>query len=310
MSSTSAVRYSARRLIPSRHSSQVTSRAQGLSSLAEQTVSGSRKTGYIAMAISGQISGIPDSHSAGSSAPGQRVPTRTATCSALLSSPVSLATRAAPAVLHSSQVTCAELTARREARVAKASMLRLLTSSKVTSLSMLAFATLASLLAVSSAQVTCDECKTAGAAMVARLTSEESIAEQVAVLVGTLCPGAQDPAGCEAGIPAAWPEIAMAMYPVFLEPETVCSANDDSPCAREITCELCLDGIGRLEAYLTAQEVDIIAFLQGEAFCGNHPEVETCPEDVDGLIRAAVPILGAAFVEAGTEICQDIAGVC
>merc|ERR1712112_744686 len=90
------------------------------------------------------------------------------------------------------------------------------TSSKVTSLSMLAFATLASLLAVSSAQVTCDECKTAGAAMVARLTGEESIAEQVAVLVGTLCPGAEDPAGCEAGIPTAWPEIATAMYPVFL----------------------------------------------------------------------------------------------
>merc|ERR1739849_25133 len=156
------------------------------------------------------------------------------------------------------------------------------TSSKVTSLSMLAFATLASLLAVSSAQVTCDECKTAGAAMVARLTGEESIAEQVAVLVGTLCPGAQDPAGCEAGIPAAWPEIAMAMYPVFLEPETVCSANDDSPCAREITCELCLDGIGRLEAYLTAQEEDIIAFLQGEAFCGNHPEVETCQKMLMG----------------------------
>merc|ERR1711937_868439 len=175
------------------------------------------------------------------------------------------------------------------------------TSSKVTSLSMLAFATLASLLAVSSAQVTCDECKTAGAAMVARLTGEESIAEQVAVLVGTLCPGAEDPAGCEAGIPEAWPEIAMAMYPVFLDPETTCSANDDSPCSREITCELCLDGISRIEAYLTAQ---------GEAFCGNHPDVETCPEDVDGLIRAAVPILGAAFVEAGTEICQDIAGVC
>merc|ERR1711937_560510 len=170
------------------------------------------------------------------------------------------------------------------------------TSSKVTSLSMLAFATLASLLAVSSAQVTCDECKTAGAAMVARLTGEESIAEQVAVLVGTLCPGAEDPAGCEAGIPEAWPEIAMAMYPVFQD--------------RETTCELCLDGISRIDASLTAQVEDIIAFLQGEAFCGNHPDVETCPEDVDGLIRAAVPILGAAFVEAGTEICQDIAGVC
>merc|ERR1712058_160068 len=184
------------------------------------------------------------------------------------------------------------------------------TSSWTLSLSMLVLATLASLLAVSSAQVTCDECKTAGANLVARLTGEESIAEQIAVLVGTLCPGAEDPAGCEAGIPEAWPEIAMAMYPVFLDPETTCSANDDSPCSREITCELCLDGISRIEAYLTAQVEDIIAFLQGEAFCGNHPDVETCPEDVDGLIRAAVPILGAAFVEAGTEICQDIAGVC
>ena len=70
------------------------------------------------------------------------------------------------------------------------------------------------------------------AALVARLTGEESIAEQVAVLVGTLCPGAEDPAECESGIPEIWPEIAMAMYPVFLEPETVCSANEDSPCAR------------------------------------------------------------------------------
>merc|ERR1712098_212398 len=132
----------------------------------------------------------------------------------------------------------------------------------------------------------------------------------MAVLIGSICPSTDVTDRCVIEINRIWPEIAMAMYPVFLEPETVCSANDDSPCAREITCELCLDGMERLEAYLTAQEEDIIAFLQGEAFCGNHPEVETCPEDVDGLIRAAVPILGAAFVEAGTEICQDIAGVC
>jgi len=126
------------------------------------------------------------------------------------------------------------------------------TSSWTLSLSMLALATLASLLAVSSAQVTCEECKIAGANLVARLTGEESIAEQIAVLVGALCPGADDPAGCE----------------------------------------------------------DIIAFLQGDDFCGKHPEDPDCAARVDGLMRAAVPVLGAAFIESSTEICQDIAGVC
>jgi len=184
------------------------------------------------------------------------------------------------------------------------------TSSWTLSLSMLALATLASLLAVSSAQVTCEECKTAGANLVARLTGEESIAEQIAVLVGALCPGADDPAGCEEGLPTAWPEIATTMYPVFLEPETLCSVNDDSPCSREFTCETCLDGISRLADYLAAEIEDIIAFLQGDDFCGKHPEDPDCAVRVDGLMRAAVPVLGAAFIESSTEICQDIAGVC
>merc|ERR1712098_998754 len=171
------------------------------------------------------------------------------------------------------------------------------TSSWTLSLSMLALTTLASLLAVSSAQVTCDECKTAGANLVARLSGEESIAEQIAVLVGALCPGADDPAGCEEGLPTAWPE-------------TLCSVNDDSPCSREFTCELCLDGISRLADYLADEIEDIIAFLQGDDFCGKHPEDPDCAARVDGLMRAAVPVLGAAFIESSTEICQDIAGVC
>merc|ERR1712098_978851 len=74
MSSISAARYSARRLMPSRHVSQVNSREQGLSSLTEQRVSGSKKTGYIVVAISGHAVGSPSSQPAGSSAPGQRAP--------------------------------------------------------------------------------------------------------------------------------------------------------------------------------------------------------------------------------------------
>lgn len=41
----------------------------------------------------------------------------------------------------------------------------------------------------------------------ARLESEESLAEQAAILVGTLCPQAEDPAGCEAGLNTWWSGI-------------------------------------------------------------------------------------------------------
>merc|ERR1712055_1267773 len=69
---------------------------------------------------------------------------------------------------------------------------------------------------LASADVTCDECVTSMGALVARLTSEESIAEQIAILTGTVCPGSADPDACNEGLPQAWPGIAAAMYPEFL----------------------------------------------------------------------------------------------
>merc|ERR1712121_164045 len=70
---------------------------------------------------------------------------------------------------------------------------------------------------LASADVTCDECVASMGALVARLTSEESIAEQIAILTGTICPGSDDPDACNDGLPQAWPGIAAAMYPEFLE---------------------------------------------------------------------------------------------
>merc|ERR1712226_1001034 len=77
-------------------------------------------------------------------------------------------------------------------------------------------------LASANGEVTCDECVASMGKLVDRLTGDESIQEQIGILLGNICPGAEDPAACEAGIGMAWPEIARAMYPVYLEGASVC----------------------------------------------------------------------------------------
>ena len=44
-------------------------------------------------------------------------------------------------------------------------------------------------------------------AMLDYLMSDASIAEQTEIIVANVCPGAEDPAGCEAGMRAWWSGI-------------------------------------------------------------------------------------------------------
>merc|ERR1711894_436986 len=61
---------------------------------------------------------------------------------------------------------------------------------------------IAATLALASAGLapTCDECNAAAAGLLERLTSEESIAEQMGILISQVCPQAADAAACEAGL--------------------------------------------------------------------------------------------------------------
>ena len=54
------------------------------------------------------------------------------------------------------------------------------------------------------------------------LLSDESIAEQIAVLQAVLCPAEADETFCEDFIPFFWPLFAGTVYPVFLDGEQVC----------------------------------------------------------------------------------------
>merc|ERR1719264_2521592 len=75
-----------------------------------------------------------------------------------------------------------------------------------------------------SALPTCEECVFAMDALVTRLTGEVSLAEQISVMVDTICPQAENPDDCITRLTAAWPEIAGLIYPRYLDGNTVCGA--------------------------------------------------------------------------------------
>merc|ERR1711935_180048 len=145
------------------------------------------------------------------------------------------------------------------------------------------------------AEPSCDECLGAIDSLVARLTSDDSLAEQAAILVGALCPGAADPADCEARLPAGWAQVGQVLFPEFLQGAPICG-----------DCEAAVAYI--VELMNDAEEVAAaIDFLSGDALCAGDAQ---CATDIGALLPPAMQVLAAAFTETQAEICQDIAGVC
>ena len=71
--------------------------------------------------------------------------------------------------------------------------------------------------------VTCDECQAAVTDLVARLLSEESIAEQIAILKQTVCPMLPDlQPDCEGTLDILFPDMAGCIYNHFMLEKDVC----------------------------------------------------------------------------------------
>ena len=101
------------------------------------------------------------------------------------------------------------------------------------------------------------------------------------------------------------------MYPVFLEGTSVCGQIMGCQ-LRDWTCDECTGGLAAIGGIIAdpATIADVVTFLQGDAFCGQHTDQASCPDDVDRLMPLAMPILAAVLTETAPEICQDINGVC
>ena len=143
---------------------------------------------------------------------------------------------------------------------------------------MLAFATLLCLAVSASAQVDCDQCTGAMNALVGALTDPTVIESQIAVLTAQVCPSLPEPVGCEKALKLYWSDIAMAMYPEFLNGAKVCGDLGLCSMLREWTCEECTGGLEVVAGvFKDPATIDaVVAFLNGEAYCGKTADAATC----------------------------------
>merc|ERR1719228_2503447 len=150
------------------------------------------------------------------------------------------------------------------------------------------------------ADFTCEDCLTFGTAV------------QTELLVAILCPQAADPAECDAAIRGYWSGIATAMYPVFLEANSVCSQL--GVCKKNLktlmtgpTCDECTGSIAQVATVIEseAQIAEIIAFLEGDGYCGSLGDAD-CVKVVDAPMPYAMPTLAGLLRERAAQFCCDL----
>merc|ERR1712223_1640767 len=120
--------------------------------------------------------------------------------------------------------------------------------------------TVSALVALASAN-TCTDCTTMVNAISAASTSEESITDQQVILVGALCPGSEDPAQCEAGLPDFWKAIALRLWPAYYNPEAewMCAPPCKDPQDHILTCEECVEGLkASIDQLADPRYIDVI----------------------------------------------------
>merc|ERR1719433_2477910 len=141
---------------------------------------------------------------------------------------------------------------------------------------MKAFIFSSALLALAAAD-SCSDCTAVVSTIAARLMSEESIAAQQGILVGGLCPGAEDPAECEAALPGLWPGYWDPNAEWMCAP--LCAAPEDTV----MTCDDCKMGVqAAIDQLLSPESLDaIVDFLANGEFCANNEDAGRCQAAVD-----------------------------
>merc|ERR1712215_52439 len=176
---------------------------------------------------------------------------------------------------------------------------------------------LSTLLTLSAAEPTCEDCTAVVTTIATYLTAEESIGNQVEVLVAEVCPQSVDPDACVAGLPDFWTKIANLLWPGYWNPEADWMCAGEGPCGaavRDATCEECTGGIqaGIDQPLLPSTISGIVEALSGEAFCGMEEDPDMCANIIAELIPLALPILaGGSTPENQQSICNTaLPGTC
>merc|ERR1712215_670864 len=81
---------------------------------------------------------------------------------------------------------------------------------------------LATLMVLTTAEWTCDDCNRLIGTMGRYLVSDESVRTQIEILLEEVCQRAGDRELCSRLVPIYWPDIAGVMWPDFYDPEWIC----------------------------------------------------------------------------------------
>merc|ERR1711936_176533 len=150
-----------------------------------------------------------------------------------------------------------------------------------------------------------------------RLTSEASIEEQKGILIGSVCPMADDPAACEEALGTYWGDMANCLFPAFIGASDACEQlglcrRSPRTLLGDWTCDDCTSIMTRVADFMVDPTTiaEGVGILQGECFCANGSHTEECPGLVEGLAAPAMMVLSEVLKETTPELCQDIVGVC
>merc|ERR1712106_1161332 len=75
---------------------------------------------------------------------------------------------------------------------------------------------------VSPRDITCEECTEAFGKLVARLLTEDSLAEQIDILKAAGCAVLEDPEACVTLVDTWWGVMASILYPNLMNPQNLC----------------------------------------------------------------------------------------
>merc|ERR1711970_1603785 len=145
---------------------------------------------------------------------------------------------------------------------------------------------LSSLLAITAAEWTCDDCTAVVVALATTLTSEESIDNQVAILLAEVCPQAENPDECLEQLPAFWAKVAGVLWPGYYRPDAEWMCAQEGLCGaavRDINCEECFQGI----------QASIDQLLSEPFINGIEEDPDLCATVIAQLIPLALNALAA-----------------
>merc|ERR1711936_180268 len=158
------------------------------------------------------------------------------------------------------------------------------------------------------------------------LTSEESMARQVEILLADVCPSTENPDDCVARLPDFWMQVGAVLWPGYYDPTADWMCATDDICGapefkkrlslRDFTCEQCIGGIQDSIDQMLSEDfiAGIVEALSGDIFCDQSENAEECANVIAALIPVALPALakaGAADTTTGPMICNSVMeGVC